>query len=66
MWSKARRRLLLLCQVLFINISHVLSSIPSHYPKEYLVKEKIPESIVRNIINRTIIIISNHYISDHL
>jgi hypothetical protein len=48
--------LLLLCQVLFINISHVLSVNPSYYPKEYLLIEEIPRSIVRNIINRTIII----------
>jgi hypothetical protein len=48
--------LLLLCQVLFINMSQVLLVNPSYYPKEYLLIKEILESTVRNVINRTIII----------
>jgi hypothetical protein len=40
-------------------MSQVLSVNPSYHPKEYLLIEEILESIVRNIINRTIIIICN-------
>jgi hypothetical protein len=56
--------LLLLFQVLFINMSQVLSVNPSYYRKEYLHIDEIPKSIVRIIINRTIVIIRNHW--DHL
>jgi hypothetical protein len=41
-------------------MSQVLSVTSSYYPKEYLLIEEIPEPIVRNIINKIIIIIRNH------
>jgi hypothetical protein len=47
-------------------MSQVLSVNPSYYPKEYLLIKEIPESTVKIIINRTIIIICIHYILDHL